>query len=350
MSLKEKQLYLDLAEKLGHRSEYLARILQYAATPPQAQIMMSLPQVPLKATTAALLAKELGMEIELVQEELEVLFRKGLVFPRKFHERQEWRLARGHEQIHDSMQCSSEFSPSRAILHDLWLEYDERERYEILANQFSETPKPTQRVIPAWKSVMNNPKLQAWEDWREIIKKKNLISVAECPCRAKVHACQRPLEVCLNFDRGAEYDIASGHGRKISADEAIEIMDYAASSGLVGESINVREISTAMCNCCSDCCVIWVPLIRYGIPISKKWERSRYQAKINQDVCTGCQECIDKCNFEAIEMSSVPGSKKLKAVVDSQKCFGCGCCYMVCEYGAITMECVRPESHVPESM
>ena len=69
---------------------------------------------------------------------------------------------------------------------------------------------------------------------------------------------------------------------------------------------------------------------------------------VDQERCSGCQRCLENCNFDAIEMVSVTGTKKLKAQVDAEKCFGCGACYMVYEPLAIAMLCVRPESHVPE--
>ena len=79
----------------------------------------------------------------------------------------------------------------------------------------------------------------------------------------------------------------------------------------------------------------------------KETELKTHEARIDKDICDGCQDCIDNCNFDAINMTRVTGSKKLKAEVDPEACYGCGCCYMVCESKAISMECVRPVSHVP---
>ena len=45
---------------------------------------------------------------------------------------------------------------------------------------------------------------------------------------------------------------------------------------------------------------------------------------MDQDSCTGCQDCVERCFFNAIEMKKFPSAKKLKASVDREKCFGCG--------------------------
>ncbi|MBI2829619.1 MAG: 4Fe-4S dicluster domain-containing protein, partial [Chloroflexi bacterium] len=101
------------------------------------------------------------------------------------------------------------------------------------------------------------------------------------------------------------------------------------------------------CQCCTDCCTVVVPLVQAGLPLTYGWEKSRYQAYTNTEDCNGCQVCIDRCHFDAIEMQRVEGSKKLKAVVDAEKCFGCGVCVVGCEPEALKMKVVRPPEFIP---
>ena len=77
------------------------------------------------------------------------------------------------------------------------------------------------------------------------------------------------------------------------------------------------------------------------------WEKSRYQAHVNLDDCDGCQVCVDRCSFDAIEMVRAEGSKKYKAVINSDKCFGCGVCVVGCKPEAIKMKVIRPAEHIP---
>ena len=75
--------------------------------------------------------------------------------------------------------------------------------------------------------------------------------------------------------------------------------------------------------------------------------KSRYQASVNQELCNGCQTCMGRCMFKAIEMVKVPGSKKLKSQVIKDKCMGCGLCVYTCEQKAIRYDIVRPPIHIP---
>ncbi|MGM0411526.1 MAG: FAD-binding protein [Bacillota bacterium] len=54
--------------------------------------------------------------------------------------------------------------------------------------------------------------------------------------------------------------------------------------------------------------------------------------KIFEDKCTGCEVCVDKCPFEALEM------KNDIAVVDHDACTLCGICVKACEFDAIELE------------
>jgi NADH-quinone oxidoreductase subunit F len=51
---------------------------------------------------------------------------------------------------------------------------------------------------------------------------------------------------------------------------------------------------------------------------------------ILQDKCTGCTECMDACDDDAIA-----GKKKFVHVIDQDECTQCGKCAESCEYGAI---------------
>ena len=52
--------------------------------------------------------------------------------------------------------------------------------------------------------------------------------------------------------------------------------------------------------------------------------------KINNNECTGCEECVDNCPAEAISMSGNV------AVIDAGGCTECGECVEVCPAEAIT--------------
>ncbi len=57
------------------------------------------------------------------------------------------------------------------------------------------------------------------------------------------------------------------------------------------------------------------------------------QARINQEECTRCGECIEVCRFDAICKSN---SEDI--IIDSLSCEGCAVCSHICPPGAIKME------------
>ena len=54
--------------------------------------------------------------------------------------------------------------------------------------------------------------------------------------------------------------------------------------------------------------------------------------QIDAEKCTGCEECIESCPLEALEI------QEGKAVVDEDVCGDCGACVDVCPSEAITVE------------
>ena len=54
---------------------------------------------------------------------------------------------------------------------------------------------------------------------------------------------------------------------------------------------------------------------------------------IDEEKCTGCGECVEKCQFYAIELNE----DETRAEVDFDKCMGCGACEISCPMEAVTM-------------
>jgi len=150
-----QEIYLNCAERLGHRAEGLARIIEYAASPRQARIIMEMNQPPGPALTAEQLGEKLGLAPRVVQDDLEDLFRKGLAFPVNFEERREWRTPSTFMRVHDAMLSGWAAFPDRQRLFELWKRYDEQEGYEMMASLLKQVNiPPLMRVIPAWRSVL----------------------------------------------------------------------------------------------------------------------------------------------------------------------------------------------------
>jgi len=85
------------------------------------------------------------------------------------------------------------------------------------------------------------------------------------------------------------------------------------------------------------------PWLTYG-GAEKGIARSRFEAKVDVESCSGCQDCVEQCPFGAIEMIKVTGQKKMKASVNPSKCYGCGVCAVQCTTDSIKLYEVREHS------
>ncbi|MFN2185500.1 MAG: 4Fe-4S dicluster domain-containing protein, partial [Anaerolineae bacterium] len=83
----------------------------------------------------------------------------------------------------------------------------------------------------------------------------------------------------------------------------------------------------AICNCCSCCCGA-MQAQRNGTPMIAS---SGYVARVDADLCAGCETCAGHCQFAAI---SVNGGG---AVIDAAACMGCGVCVAHCPQEAIEL-------------
>ena len=326
-------VYTELVKRLNYTgSESLLRVLQKLFTPDEGRLLLQLPAEPSD------LARKSGTDEETVQRKLEEFMERGLVIPTS----KGFCFARDVTQLHDSTLSSDEKWIDTEIL-DLWKELQETEWIQRMASGLGDSYVQFIRVLPAWKAIERSPEISAGEllpeeNIRELIKGADPIAVIPCSCRRSMRGCDAPLDVCLQFNRGAEYAINRGAGNRISAEEAVAIADRAEDVGLIHTwPMAAYGRLNEICNCCRDCCAIFAIGIKLG-NMEQILEKSRFRAEVDQELCNGCQDCVERCFFEAIEMKKSSTSRKLKATIDLAKCFGCGLCAVVCDPGAIIMK------------
>jgi Pyruvate/2-oxoacid:ferredoxin oxidoreductase delta subunit len=245
-------------------------------------------------------------------------------------------------QFHDANLASSEKWVDMELL-DMWKEFYEVEWFPTLGNIPADAYVQYIRVVPAWTAIERSPdvapdQLRKEENLKDLVKSADVIAVVPCTCRRSMRRCDAELDNCVLFNRGAEYAIGRGAGRQISVDEAMAIFARSEKAGLVHTwpffaSPRLNEV----CNCCMDCCGIFDAGLKFGT-IDRILEKAHVQADVDRELCNGCQDCVERCFFGAIEMQRSPPSKKLKATVTTEKCFGCGVCVLGCEVGAIAMK------------
>ena len=210
------------------------------------------------------------------------------------------------------------------------------------------------RIIPARLAIDSNPDIKPEdvlpeEDVHAMLRMKasqEIMTVSDCDCRVRAHRCDRPVLKCFEFGKYAEFNLnQSSTLKEISIDEAIAISNEAEKAGLLKSGGISERNGGVLCHCCDCCCNVMGATIRNGVAHQLR-NPSRYRARVESEACVGCQECIERCFFGAIEMKKVPGSKKLKAVVDEEKCMGCGLCVLGCESKAMIFDLVKPPEYL----
>jgi NAD-dependent dihydropyrimidine dehydrogenase PreA subunit len=308
-------------------------------------------------------AKEIGLGPAIVNQELAVLYKKGVVILEdpgkncyrfsKYADRM-WEVT---ESLLDMELYTEEERKKLVQLWDAWKETDYADKNAERWLELKAAGLQALRIVPAYRSILGSPEILPHEDPREIVRVQPLITVVSCSCRKHMgvmgKACRKSeTDVnCLQFAKSAEYSLSRGHGRRISADEAIAILDKNEEDGLVHQWINYAKIEAAhpyaLCSCCRCCCVIWHAADIRRVPNDAIYAKSRYEARVDAERCEGCKDCVERCQFDAIKLRRVKEAKGLNAVVDPDKCWGCGVCALVCGSGALRMHLVRPPDHIP---
>ena len=350
--------YQPMLDQLKYpKSDRLRAILTHLVTEEQAQIVAALPG------TAEEAAQKTGFDVDMVRQALDDLFYAGVLFPKgDFNNREYFRFARSVMQFHDATQAAKGLDVVKdKKLYELWHDFVMNEWYHDMGQLFGKVPAPFARIVPAYASVKDNPDLMPCEDYREILKAQELIAVVPCSCRVRTtavgehctHTAEEDIWHCLQFGRAAEYALAREAGKKLNYEEALDLLDKIEQDGLLHIFQNNKALvgSALACNCCMDCCENTVPMKMANVPIDKAWQRTRYVAVADDDKCIGCQQCVDRCQFDAIEMVAPEGetdTKKRLARVIPDACFGCGVCVVGCDKAnALTMKLVRPPDHIP---
>ena len=339
--MKGNNAYNQLAEKLGAPvSKRFISILEEMFTPEENELLLEL----FAPVTCQELSARLEVDEKTLSAKLEDLVDRGVLTKGKtqyaFHKTL---LAFHHDVVGDPA-----VEPVPDKVKELWGDFFRNEWADMFVQSYIErqeaTGHPVHRVWPAIGALDLSPNIRPEEilpeeDFRVTIQNAKRRIIAPCGCRKLWAVCDHPQETCFAcFDnsRGEYYiDQPNRLLREISLEESLSIVHNAEESGLV---------HIGVCFCCKCCCEIL-----YSLTKANRFDLlgpSRYRAFSDNELCSGCQTCIDRCPFDAIEMVKVPGSKKLKAKVIEEKCMGCGVCVITCEPNALTLEIARPPEYI----
>lgn len=206
---------------------------------------------------------------------------------------------------------------------------------------------PQIRTIPVMEAIPITSEVMPYEHIEKIIRSKKEFAVRNCVCRQEqqlLHkGCDSPMETCIQFDGAARGTVASGKGRSISQDEALEIIHQAQKAGLVLQPANSKD-PIFLCACCSCCCGVLRSI--KNSPHPSRLVVNPFINRHHPERCTNCGACLNICPMDALYV--LDGAISL----NQERCIGCGLCVSVCASHAV--EIVRkPDAervHIPANI
>jgi ferredoxin len=268
-------------------------------------------------------ASRLGRDPAEVAELMEQMAKKGLLFRKRDGERVRYAAVPYVVGIFEFQVRTMDAEFAR----------DNEQYFEeaFLANAQS-FKTPVLRTVPINRKIVAEWPIAPYEDVLQIIEGHEKIAITPCVCRTQTklagHDCDKPHDNCFSFGSHADYYVENGMGRYISKEEARQIVIRNEEAGLVMQPFNSQKVG-GMCSCCGDCCGMLRSLKKQQNPAEAV--QSNYYARVDEELCTGCETCVDRCQMVAVEV--VDG---ISAVL-LNRCIGCGLCVTTCPTEAIQL-------------
>ena len=214
------------------------------------------------------------------------------------------------------------------------------EQYVSMADTYhgKALPLETARQLVLVNEDINIPDLEQVIPYKRaraiILKNPDHIVALDCPCRAARPNPCLPLDVCLVIGEPFASFVMEhnpGKARWITQQDAVEILEAEDRRGHVHHAFFKDAMLGrfyAICNCCACCCGA-LHAHQHGTPMLAS---SGYVAQVDVNLCVGCAECLQSCQFGAIGM----GNQHSR--VDFEKCMGCGVCVEQCPTRALSLK------------
>ena len=160
---------------------------------------------------------------------------------------------------------------------------------------------PVEKAIPAESKSLPIEHLSHW-----LKKYEGHIGVSVCSCRKQQRIRGEGSgdvegEWCIGVGDFADYCRETNHGRDITYEEAMEILQKAEDRGYVHQITNIDGENKifGICNCAVGVCNALRTSQLFNTP---NMSRSAYVAKVEKENCVACGRCVEYCPAGAVKL------------------------------------------------
>lgn len=315
------------------------RILKFLFSPKEAEIALNMRFIPESMKRIYRRVKKLGITLEDLENLLESMFNKGGI------RRAILKKDDGTDEV------LYQNTPLAVGMYEYQVNritkefYEDFEQYmeEAFRNEFTSTKINQLRTIPVEKSISPEHNIATYDELENIFEDAQQIAVSPCICHKAYDlldkSCDAMPERCFTVNTSALNAVNRGYGHYITKDEAFSIIEKAQGEGLVIQPGNSKRPSYICC-CCS-CCDLLSNIKKLDRP--GELITSNFYAKVDSDLCIGCETCIERCIMDTIQIEDD------FATIDKLLCIGCGNCVVSCPEKAIELIKKENESIPPET-
>ena len=307
------------------------RVLEHFFTPEEAEIALHLSALPEPLGRIHSRAKHLNLSAAELERVLDRMVAKGSILGRSGKS-----AGNGGKRYSKAMLAVGmyEFQVDR-ITEELQRDLDQYFK-EAYADAFHSKKTSQLRTIPINATVIPDRQVDTYDHAKEIVQKSSgPFAVMNCVCRQGKDKMSEPCRqtdvrrTCITLKGTARSLTESGVASALSREETLDLLDKAEELGMILQPENTQD-PNFICCCCGCCCGVLTSAKIFPRPA--EYLHSNFYARVDPELCTGCETCSSRCQMDALTM--VDDVTR----VDLDRCIGCGLCVTTCPTEAILLE------------
>ena len=251
------------------------------------------------------IAARLNMDEEYVHKQLLELEYVGVIESRVRNGKDEFTLVIYVPGVYELMVMNKQQAEEHPEVARAFDEYTLIRMGKLVPN----LPRGTgpMRVIPVATAIDGEQRRASFEEIEYWLDKYDpSIAVGDCECRISRRLAGEGCghlehDMCIALGDTAESCIRTGKLRRITKQEALDIIKHAEECGLMHQVTNIdgNDKIFGICNCCECSCFALRTDKYFNTPNSSN---NNYVAETNPENCVACGQCVETCPANALKL------------------------------------------------